>query len=192
MHIDPPVRELDIRTDQELLDFDILKIKEEHWGETRGKYPNFYDDVDSFRVLKAPADEILNMKTTKDSEITYVHEDHPIFPVIMKQVRKIEEHLDATAIMVALNRMAPDSWIPPHFDSKMWNHTYRIHVPLVSDPIVQFTFNYKKYHFEVGKIYEMDNTIEHSVTNRSNVWRVHMLLDLVPNDRTKDWSPPVD
>ncbi len=58
----------------------------------------------------------------------------------------------------------------------------RIHVPIVTDPAVEFYVNHKRVVMKEGEVWYMDATYPHSVKNGSSIDRVHLVLDCVVND----------
>jgi quercetin dioxygenase-like cupin family protein len=78
-------------------------------------------------------------------------------------------------------RMAPGAVIRPHRDSHPSFHaSHRIHIPLVTNPRVRFTIDGRPYLFEVGKAYEINNQLTHSVMNKGSDHRVHFIFDYLP------------
>ena len=95
----------------------------------------------------------------------------------------IAEHYQpgGTIIRAMAARMAPGAIINPHRDSHPSFHaSHRIHVPLATNPRVRFTIDGRPYKFEVGKAYEINNQLMHSVMNKGQEHRVHFIFDYLP------------
>lgn len=71
--------------------------------------------------------------------------------------------------------------IRPHRDSLQSFHMgHRIHVPITTNPGVRFTIEGKPYDFEIGKAYELNNQLKHSVMNIGSEDRISFIFDYVP------------
>ncbi len=57
---------------------------------------------------------------------------------------------------------------------------HRIHVPITTGPGVRYTISGKPYAFEVGKAYEINNQMKHSVLNMGSEDRISFIFDYVP------------
>lgn len=76
-------------------------------------------------------------------------------------------------------RLEPQSEIGVHRDAGAFLETCnRIHIPLVTNPKVAYFIGGKEYYWPVGKAYEFDNTRLHGVRNRSNEYRIHLVVNL--------------
>lgn len=58
----------------------------------------------------------------------------------------------------------------------------RIHVPIITNPQALFTVAGDEIHMEKGKAYEINNAKWHSVINKSSEERIHLILDILPNE----------
>jgi hypothetical protein len=75
--------------------------------------------------------------------------------------------------------------IPIHHDTGEWvKHTHRVHVPIITGDEVEFMVgpnegSMSSYQLEEGRIIELNNQAKHSVSNRWNTNRVHLIFDYV-------------
>lgn len=65
-------------------------------------------------------------------------------------------------------------------------HSRRIHIPLCTNDNCRQIFEDREYHLEVGKVYEINNRILHSAYNQGSEDRVHIILDLMTNEKIKE------
>lgn len=79
--------------------------------------------------------------------------------------------------------LTPGKSLSPHIDIH-WFHreSRRIHIPVVTNRDSFLTFENRKYHLEVGKVYEINNRIIHSGFNNGSTDRIHVILDMMPVD----------
>lgn len=69
--------------------------------------------------------------------------------------------------------------IPRHSDIGILKFLHRLHVPITTHKDVIFTVENINYKLERGRLYELNNVLEHSVKNNSPINRVHLLIDLM-------------
>ena len=74
--------------------------------------------------------------------------------------------------------------IPEHIDRGLFYlFSHRIHVPLITNQDVIFSIGENKYNLKENKVYEVNNSREHSVINKTdNFERVHLILDYVTEE----------
>lgn len=71
--------------------------------------------------------------------------------------------------------------IRPHRDSHpSFHHAHRIHVPITTNPRVRFIIEGRPYQLEVGKAYELNNQMQHSVMNKGGDDRITFIFDYIP------------
>lgn len=84
-----------------------------------------------------------------------------------------------------ISRLEPNASIGMHRDRGAYLETCRrIHVPLFTNPKVAYCIERKEYYWMRGKAYEFDNTRPHGVKNRSDEYRIHLVINLydLPDD----------
>ena len=115
-------------------------------------------------------------------------------PALMPAVKMIAAHFDDTdegvslaqeygpgycirANLVSLN---PGGRIEPHQDKNFsLTHSHRIHIPLVTNPLVKFDVGGEIRYLMEGEVIEINNRRTHSVINESNSSRIHLIIDWV-------------
>lgn len=114
---------------------------------------------------------------------TSFNEDHPIWPIAMAEVNKLERHYNADVKHAVLHGLEPGKEIANHTDhSDVFAVANRVHLSITTDPGVKFFIDGGEYHFPAGKFFELNNKVPHSVVNNSNVFRVHLVVDLLSKD----------
>lgn len=78
--------------------------------------------------------------------------------------------------------LSPGGKINPHVDEgEIFEESYRIHLPLVTNPDVKFIIDGKENHFKEGELVEINNQKEHCVyNNHKTESRIHLILDYTP------------
>lgn len=59
---------------------------------------------------------------------------------------------------------------------------HRLHIPIITADGVHFFVKQKRYFLEPSHLYELNNAVVHSVVNNSDVERVHLLVDMLPEE----------
>ena len=74
-------------------------------------------------------------------------------------------------------RLNPYGELKPHVDGgKSVVHNHNIHIPITTNEECIFTVGNESENLKVGNIYEVDNTVEHSVVNGSSP-RIHLIVE---------------
>ena len=108
--------------------------------------------------------------------------DRPLFAEIAELIEKdIAPHFPSCDPMrVQLAELPPGQVILPHKDVGILALIHRLHVPLVTHPDVNFLIEDQTFHLAAGRLYDLNNAVTHSVENRSDATRIHLLVDLLP------------
>lgn len=94
----------------------------------------------------------------------------------------IEKRYDGKVVRVEIIKMLKNSKIRKHNDSgEMLNVTRRCHIPIITNDNVFFTVLENTINMKEGICYEINNGMPHSVENKSNLDRVHIIIDIMPN-----------
>jgi hypothetical protein len=96
--------------------------------------------------------------------------------------------LEAPLQAVRLMRLTPGSVIKEHHDNDLSfeQGTVRLHVPVVTNPQVEFYLNRSRIVLEAGSCWYLRLSDPHSVANRGDTDRVHMVIDAEVNDWIRD------
>jgi len=97
-------------------------------------------------------------------------------------------------VKVILAYMPGNSSIAEHKDlSVEWEVSRRIHVPIITNPDVSFIVDSIKVPMLPGISYDIANTRLHSVDNKSDSYRVHLIFDYVDANLAgkKEWDEEI-
>lgn len=97
----------------------------------------------------------------------------------------IKENSLGYFIRASLVRLAAGRGIAEHRDMNFsLTHSHRIHLPVITNKDVWFTVGNESINMQEGQLYEINNRRLHSVENRGDEDRVHLILDYVlPGER---------
>lgn len=166
----------------------LQALPPDFWGEDRanrvklaGARPGnavfYFNDAPSFvtrRTLPEAQSGSVNV-------LRYVR--RPLFAEIDALIKQsIAPHFPSCDVMrVQLAELPPGEVIAPHRDLGILAAIHRLHVPLVTHPEVTFIIENKRFHLDVGKLYDLNNAVLHAVENKSNVMRIHLMVDMIPH-----------
>ncbi len=97
-----------------------------------------------------------------------------------------------TIIRAMAAKLLAGAVIKPHCDAHPSFHgSHRIHIPITTSSRVRFTIDGRPFHLEVGKAYELNNQLMHSVMNKSTDDRINYIFDYVPPSVLGRAVPPL-
>ena len=98
--------------------------------------------------------------------------------------KQILDELECPKEVVRVLTLPPGGHIKEHFDYHT-NFQYgllRLHIAIVTDPGVEFVIGGERVFFEPGELWFGDFSMTHSVENKSDVTRVHLVIDVQINE----------
>ena len=86
-----------------------------------------------------------------------------------------------TILRAMAAKLAPGASIAPHIDAlPSFQSSHRIHLPLSANAGVRFTIDGRPYPMQVGRAYEINNQLPHSVINLGREARINFIFDYLP------------
>jgi hypothetical protein len=116
--------------------------------------------------------------------------------------RRVVATFECPLKSVRLLSLAPQSFIREHTDLALGyeDGEIRIHVPIETNPGVEFYVSGRRLHLEEGHCYYLNVNLPHRVNNRGAAGRVHLVIDAQVNEwvhelfrrgQAEDWSIPL-
>ena len=105
------------------------------------------------------------------------------------------ESLGMETRRVRLLSLAPGSRVFWHhdptnsMDGHPDGHVARVHAPIITNPKIEFQISHQTCVWQPGEVWWGDFSFPHRVANRSMEKRVHLVMDLVVNDRFMTLMP---
>ena len=85
-------------------------------------------------------------------------------------------------LRVILARLLPGCRIEGHRDTHpSFSIAHRIHVPLLTNPQVEFVVGTERIATPAHHAFELNNKMAHAVANHGDTARVHLIFDYAPN-----------
>ena len=76
--------------------------------------------------------------------------------------------------------LAPGREVPSHIDIHYyWRTHLRIHIPVITNPGVEFSCGDETVHMAAGECWAFDSFLRHDVQNKGGEQRIHLVLDTV-------------
>jgi len=188
MDIGIPLRELG-DVDITALKDAILAQDDAAWTENRHRQTTYevHDDTESI-VLVFCEGEWPDLEVSRQPGWERLAE-HAV-PLMTQIIEKHYSH-GGTVIRAMAAKLVGGGRITPHFDSHpSFKFGHRIHVPITTNHRVRFMIDGRPYQFEVGKAYEINNRLHHSVMNRGSHDRITFIFDYVPANNIETGPHP--
>jgi len=145
-----------------------------------------YDGHWSALPLRAQAGATHPIMMVYSNPTATAFEDAPLL-ARMPYIRQALKELACPVQCVRLMRLAPGSVIKEHRDDDLAVEfgTARLHIPITTNPDVDFRLNGTRIVMEPGSVWYLRLSDPHSVANRGDDDRVHLVIDAVANDWLK-------
>lgn len=109
-------------------------------------------------------------------------------------IREVMDSFGSRVLDVSLARLGPGGQIAEHRDISggVPMGVGRFHVPIVTHPDVEFYVSGHKVFLGPGELWTLDTTYKHKLHNRSDVLRIHLIVDVELNDAVKAMLPKLE
>ncbi|MFT5779693.1 MAG: hypothetical protein ACI837_002652 [Crocinitomicaceae bacterium] len=98
--------------------------------------------------------------------------------------------LDLQFRLVRFLDLEPGGVINEHVDTFLTGRVVRLHLPVITHEDVEFYLDHKRCSWQEGELWYGDFSMPHSVTNKSDIKRVHLVLDVAADENLlKLFSP---
>lgn len=170
----------------------VLAIPEELWNAENADKPNRFEALDVTRhIVFRFVSSFRDWRDSYDRPL-WAEWRHLLEPVM--QAATAEYGYDRGVFpRVMLARMAAGGVIQPHRDANpaaKWPH--KIHVPIITNDRVIFRVEGAQCIMPEGKAFEVNNMGTHSVENRGETDRVHLIFEYYDADQPEpDWLDAV-
>ncbi|MEQ8910248.1 MAG: aspartyl/asparaginyl beta-hydroxylase domain-containing protein [Vicingaceae bacterium] len=105
-----------------------------------------------------------------------------LFP-LMKEIVTTYRYKNPVFPKVMFANLPSGSFIPPHIDGDKSGYIpHKIHLPILTNKQSYFFLENKRYHFETGMAYEVNNGLSHAVANKGVTDRIHLIFECLDYD----------
>ena len=182
MDIDTRLRELG-EVDATALAAEILGLDDEAWHEEELRQETFevHRETESIVLVFVNLDTWPELEVIK--EPGWEHLVDVAVPVMHGIIERFYPKGGAIIRAMAAKLLAGGK-IAPHTDSHPSFHIgHRIHVPITTNNRVRFMIDGRPHKLEVGKAYEINNQMNHSVANKGAEDRITFIFDYIPPEQ---------
>lgn len=170
------VREL-VAVDISSLQQDILNLSQETWKAQDEAKPN------KFEKLGRTEHIVFQFVRDYDNHLDVV--DYPIWQEWKDKIKPILEtvvepygYKQGGFSRIMLAKLPPGGKINLHIDPyQSSNFTHKIHIPIQTNPDVEFWVGRKRYYFLEGHGYEVNNKALHGGINRGSTDRINLIFE---------------
>lgn len=116
------------------------------------------------------------------------YQDTPLLEQL-PYMRTVIEGIPGEKESIRLMALYPGAEIKPHKDlgCAYADGVYRIHIPIYTDPAVEFYLDGERVVMEEGSCWYLDFSKTHQIINRSEQVRVHLVIDGIRDEETDRW-----
>ena len=164
----------------------VLSLPEEIWEQDKRRQEKFevHYQTQSILLYFCECEHWPKLSVTQEP-------DWESFKTIVNPIMDsvIEQHYQpgGKVIRAVFAKLLAGSVIKPHTDAHpSFKLGHRIHIPITTNDRVRFTIDGKPHHLSVGKVYEINNQLPHSVMNKGKQDRITFIFDYVPPDKLNE------
>lgn len=116
------------------------------------------------------------------------YQDTPLLDQV-PYVRAVIDGIPGAKESIRLMALYPGAEIKPHKDPgcSYTDGVYRIHIPICTNPYVEFYLDGEPVVMEEGSCWYLDFSKTHQIINRSEQVRVHLVIDGIRDAHTDEW-----
>ena len=182
MNIDERLRELG-EVDSAPLAKAILALDEKAWHEEEYRQEEF----DVHRETESIVLVFVNLDHWPELEVIKEPGWDRLVDVAVPVMHDIIDRFypkGGTIIRAMAAKLLAGGKIKPHTDTHPSFHMgHRIHVPITTNKRVRFMIDGRPHRFEIGKAYEINNQLNHSVANKGEEDRITFIFDYMPPEQ---------
>jgi hypothetical protein len=163
----------------------VNKITVEQWQENKSRQLTY--KVHSFTETYFIHDYPLDWKLNTPYSGTLLRGGSEVWEQVKPIVKSLEEYHNGTMGRVMFTKLAPNGNISAHVDGGEYlDVVRRHHIPIITNKNVAFIVDKEKVNMQEGEVWEINNMKKHEVLNPSDQDRIHLLIDIIPNQYIKE------
>jgi quercetin dioxygenase-like cupin family protein len=153
----------------------LVKANEEDWFfeiPVDGVYSKYYAVFESSIYWKPESEPFVVSKESDNEEL---------ISILMPIIKELEELHGGVHGEVLITKLRAGSKIPSHMDNGQYlSKIRRHHIPLITSGNVSFLVGSESINMKAGECWEINNNRPHSVYNKSETDRIHLIIDIMP------------
>lgn len=115
-----------------------------------------------------------------------IHNEYPeeLVTAVTNAAEKVRALFNGTITYATLIMLPAGKRIAQHKDAFPLNLIHRCHLPITTNPDCTFTVVNTDFRLIPGTVYELNNQLPHKVDNNGSTPRIHLLVDVLPNENS--------
>lgn len=97
-------------------------------------------------------------------------------------IKELLDNLGGKYLKIRIMRVLPNQAIAEHIDNFQDDDIIRVHIPIITHPLVEFWVEKEKFYIECDKLSYINVRRRHKVINKSKYTRVHLVIDIKWDD----------
>lgn len=163
---------------------EILALEEHHWLKDTSRQDVFYThkDTQSYFLYQT------NLYWVRGAEYSYnkVSDNQVLLDLTEPIIKYLEELHKGQRGQVLFIKLPGKKNIPKHHDDGEYLMTgRRHHIPIITNKKTNFGVSREFVNMQEGQCWEINNAKNHSVENNGTTDRIHLLIDIMPNEFIK-------
>jgi hypothetical protein len=138
-------------------------------------------DIIPLRAIGGNVENVYSVPNTNRPELAYA-DTHLL--ASCSYIRSVLDDLQCEKTAVRLMRLRAGSEIKEHSDIALSieHGEARLHIPIITDPTVEFYLDNERLSMEGGDCWYLNLSLKHRVVNRSDIDRIHLVIDCKTNE----------
>ena len=164
---------------------EILKLDKEWFDDNSRQIaqPSVHKETNSFFLAEFDADWIPNTEYKTD----FRYKDYPIWEFVQPIINDLENFYNGKIGKVVFPKLKAGQKIYKHKDTTDYlNIIHRIHIPIITNKDIMFYIDDGVLNMFEGECWEINNMKSHEVINDSDEDRIHLMIDIIPNEYIND------
>ena len=119
--------------------------------------------------------------------------EHPILNEA-PTLKAVLHGFPAKPVDMCLASLRPGGFVKEHRDISGGTaaNVIRLHIPIITHPDVSFFVSGERVFMSAGEVWHLDTTYRHRVENKSDIERIHLILDLESTPELRRLLPEAD
>jgi hypothetical protein len=115
--------------------------------------------------------------------VEHSSEDNDLFQMVLPIIESLEKLHNGKVGKAVFINLPPFKNVDKHKDAGGYLESVRRHhIPIATNERVSFVIDGERKFMRVGEIWEVNNNKVHQVWNEGDTDRVHLLIDIIPNN----------
>lgn len=169
--------------DTSMISKNIKQLKDSDWD--RPEYFEANYNKGKHLALHQTQHIIFKFANKQHQEIQYFElpiwtEWEPLLLPLMEKITEVYGYAHGFFPKVMLAKLPASSFIPPHVDGNERGYApHKVHLPIHTNTECHFFLDGNRYQLEAGQAYEINNGLKHSVINKGNTDRIHLIFEYI-------------